>query len=110
MVIYRMRGYRLDFKVIEGFGWNQGNLEHIKKHNVNQRECEEVFFNQPLIVTEDISHSQIEERFRVYGQTNENRLLFVIITIRNSAVRVISARDQSKKEQKEFKKSGDKLI
>lgn len=93
-----------DFTKIEGFEWDKGNLEHIKKHYVIYNECEEIFSNKPLIVNEDETHSQIEERFRVYGKTNKKRLLVIIITIRNKNIRVVSARDQSKKERKEFKK------
>ena len=95
-----------DFTKIEGFDWDKGNLEHIQKHKVKVKECEEAFFNKPLIVNEDDSHSQTEERLRVYGQTNKSRLLFMIFTIRNNKIRVISARDQNKKERKEFQKVG----
>jgi len=95
-----------DLSKIEGFDWNKGNLEHIKKHNVNYRECEEGFLNKPLIVNEDEAHSQAEERLRVYGQTDKSRLLFMIFTIRNNKIRVISARNQNKKERKEFRRIG----
>lgn len=95
-----------DLSNIEGFEWDKGNLEHIKKHNVHYRECEEAFFNKPLVVNEDETHSQTEERFRVYGKTNEERSLFMIFTIRNNKIRVISARDQSRKERKEFQEAG----
>lgn len=92
-----------DLSKIEGFEWDTGNLGHIQKHNVNYRECEEVFFNKQLVINKDQSHSQGEERFRVYGKTNIGRLLFIIITIRNNKIRIISCRDQNKKERKEFK-------
>lgn len=96
----------IDFDSLAGFDWDQGNLEHVKKHKVGAIECEEVFFNKPSIVNEDETHSQAEERFRIYGQTNKNRLLFVIFTIRNNRIRVISARNQNKKERKEFQEAG----
>ena len=98
-----------DISKITGFDWNQGNLEHIKKHNVNDGESEEVFLNNPLIVNEDETHSQKEERFRVYGKTNKNRLLTVIVTIRSDKLRVISARNQTKKEKDEFEKGGENI-
>lgn len=100
----------LDISKIEGFDWNKGNLEHIKKHNINYRECEEAFFNKPLIVNEDESHSQTEERFRVYGQTDKSRLLFVIFTVRGNKIRVISARNQNRKERREFQESGGERL
>lgn len=100
---------KVDFSVLEGFEWDKGNLEHIKKHNVDYRECEETFLSKPLIVNEDEAHTQTEGRFRVYGQTNKGRLMFMIFTIRSNKLRVISARDQSKKERKEFQKSGGRF-
>ena len=99
-----------DFSKLEGFEWDKGNLEHIQKHNVTPKECEGAFFNKPFILNEDEAHSQTEERFRVYGQTNKSRLLLIVFTLRNNAVRVISARDQNKKERKEFKKAGGEKV
>ncbi|MCL4353588.1 BrnT family toxin [Patescibacteria group bacterium] len=89
-----------------GFEWDKGNVGHIEKHSVDYKECEAVFFNKPLIVNKDITHSRTEERYRVYGQTDKGRLIFMIFTIRDSRIRVISARDQSKKERAEFQQIG----
>lgn len=99
-----------DLSKLDGFDWNKGNLDHIKKHNVSYRECEESFLGKPLILNEDETHSQNEERFRVYGQTNKKRLMFMIFTIRNNKIRVISARNQNRKERKEFHKAGGEYL
>ena len=99
-----------DLLKIEGFEWDTGNLGHIQKHNINYRECEETFFNKQLVINEDQSHSQREERFRVYGKTNGGRLLFIIITIRNNKIRIISCRDKNKRERKEFQKTGGEYL
>jgi uncharacterized DUF497 family protein len=50
----------------------------------------------------DIEHSGIEPRFYALGQTDSGRLLFVVFTIRGELLRVISARDMSKCEKKEY--------
>lgn len=105
MIKYKMN-LNNDVSVIEGFDWDKGNLGHIKKHNVSKEECEEAFFNIQPEITRDITHSQIEERYRIFGQTDEGRLLFMIITVRGNMIRVISARDQNKKERQEFTSSG----
>ncbi|MBI2337905.1 BrnT family toxin [Candidatus Daviesbacteria bacterium] len=99
-----------DFSKLGGFEWDKGNLEHIKKHNINYKECEEAFLNKPLIVNEDETHSQKEERFRVYGRTNKNKLLFMIFTVRSNKIRVISARNQNKKERIEFQEVGSENL
>lgn len=96
---------KINFSTLEGFDWDQGNLEHIKRHNVKATECEEGLLNKPLIVNEDETHSQTEERIRVYGQTNNGRLIFMIFVIRNNKLRVISARDQNKKERREYEET-----
>lgn len=87
----------------EGFEWDAGNREkNWDKHGVSTGECEEVFFNQPLVVAADEGHSQHEERFFALGHADEGRMLFLVFTIRGSLVRVISARDMSRKERKVY--------
>lgn len=89
----------VDFSRLEGFEWDKANLEHIKKHKVNFRECEEVFSNKPLLVNEDKKHSVVETRFQALGKTGNKRLLMLAFTIRKNKMRVISARDQNRKEK-----------
>ncbi|OGM20667.1 hypothetical protein A2955_03840 [Candidatus Woesebacteria bacterium RIFCSPLOWO2_01_FULL_37_19] len=96
----------MDFKKLEGFEWDKGNLEHIKKHGVDYRECEHVFSNKPLLINDDEKHSEFEKRFRAYGRADKNRLMCVIFMIRKNRIRVISARDQNKKERKEYLEKG----
>jgi len=86
-----------------GFEWDKGNVEkNWKKHRVTFWECEQVSFNEPLIVAADARHSEGENRFYALGRTDEKRFLFVVFTIRGSMIRVISARDMSLKERKEY--------
>ena len=86
---------------VDGFIWDKGNIEkNWERHKVSHIECEEVFFNIPFVVKEDTSHSKIEERYYALGQTDNGRLLFMVFTIRDNKIRVISARDMSRKERK----------
>lgn len=94
-----------DFSKIEGFEWDQGNLSHIEKHEVDYKECEEVFINTPLKVSKDKDHSKREERFEVLGKTNNERLLFLVYTIRKNKIRVVSARNQNRKERRDYEKT-----
>ena len=90
-----------DFDSLAGFNWDEGNKEkNWERHRVDYRECEEVFFNQPLLISEDTKHSSQEQRYHVLGRSDTGRFLFIVFTIRNNKIRVISARDQSKKEKK----------
>lgn len=87
-------------KLIE-FDWDKGNIDkNWLRHKVDFKECEEVFFNKPLKTFYDIKHSQKEDRFVALGLTNKDRKLYIIFTIRNYKVRVISVRDMSRKERR----------
>jgi len=89
------------------FDWDRGNLEkNWQKHKVSQKEAEEVFLNDPVIL-EDIRHSQSESRLVALGFTNKKRNLYIVFTIRGIRLRVISARDQSKKERRLY---GEKKV
>ncbi|MDO9463429.1 MAG: BrnT family toxin [Deltaproteobacteria bacterium] len=86
-----------------GFEWDQGNLlKNWEKHGVSAAECEQIFFNRPLITAQDEKHSKGEKRLYALGHTNAQRYLFVVFTIRSNRIRVISARDMNKKERKEY--------
>jgi len=71
---------------------------------ISNLECEQVFFNQPLITHQDEKHSIIEPRYYALGQTDTYRKLFIVFTIRNSLLRVISARDMNRRERKEYER------
>ncbi len=87
----------------QGFQWDEGNgKKSWEKHQVTQAECEQPFFNQPLIVAADAKHSEDEPRFYALGTTDLGRRLFIVFTLRDDLVRVISARDMSRRERKEY--------
>jgi uncharacterized DUF497 family protein len=84
----------------EGFQWDEGNRnKNVIKHNVQNWECEQVFFNQPLLVLDDLGHSAVEERWAAFGRTDSGRLLVIIFTRRGSLLRIISARGMNPKER-----------
>ena len=85
------------------FDWDKGNRNKNRlKHKVSDIECEEVFFNVPLVVSPDKVHSKMEERYYLLGRTNNGRLLFLVFTVRDDKIRVVSARDMKKKERRYY--------
>ena len=90
-------------KKCEGFDWDEANeLKNWVKHSVKKSEAEQVFFNMPLIVSETYSTTDID-RYLALGKTNDGRLLTIIFTVRKKKlIRVISARDMSRKERKAY--------
>jgi uncharacterized DUF497 family protein len=90
---------------IAGFEWDIGNRDKNEiKHGVTGIECEEVFFQRPLIVAKDPRHSRSEKRLNVLGKTRSGRLLFLAFVMRNRNVRVISARPMSRREREIYEK------
>ena len=85
-----------------GFDWDAGNRDKNTKHRVSDDECEEVFFNLPLLLGPDEAHSQHEDRRYAFGQTNGGRRLFITFTIRRTQMRIISARAMTRKERKTY--------
>ena len=97
---------RFDFNEVSGFEWDEGNIEkNKKKHNLDKWQIEEVFFNEPFLVYEDSKHSNNENRWYAFGKTDNELELMVVYTIRNSLIRVISARKMNKKERAYYEKS-----
>ena len=90
-------------KNCEGFDWDQGNEEkNWDLHQVKKTEAEQVFFNQPLIVFDTYAQND-EKRLLALGVTNAGRALTIVFTVRKKKlIRVISARDMSRKERKAY--------
>jgi uncharacterized DUF497 family protein len=91
---------------VEGFEWDAGNSEkNWRRHRIRQVEAEQVLLNRPLLVTEDVKHSQQEARFFTLGTTDRGRGLAVVFTVRANLVRVISARPMSSRERRAYAKA-----
>jgi hypothetical protein len=83
-----------------GFDWDEGNRgKNWRLHGASDTECEQVFFNQPLLTLPDEEHANGEARYLALGRTDRRRRLIVIFTIRQDRLRVISARDMTKRER-----------
>ena len=76
-----------------GFEWDAGNAEK------NWR-TQQVFFNRPVVIAPDLAHSGTESRYAALGRTHAGRRLSVVFTIRDALVRVISARDMSRRDRR----------
>lgn len=89
------------FAHVTGFEWDEGNSDrNWRRHLVLQAEAEQVFFNLPLVVREDATHSDQEARYFALGQTDAGRKLMIVLTLRGSLLRVISARPMSRSERR----------
>ena len=90
-----------EFEKFIGFQWDEGNIDkNLLKHQVQNWECEQIFFNEPLIILDDPKHSLLEKRWAAFGQTDVGRFFTIIFTKRGKLLRIISARDLNGKERK----------
>ena len=96
-------GFADELRHCTGFDWDDGNSgKNWIRHQVRDGECEEVFFNRPLVAVADEAHSEDEDRILVLGKTDSSRKLFLACTIRGTLIRVISARDMTKREREAY--------
>jgi uncharacterized DUF497 family protein len=87
----------------EGFEWDEWNSgKNWHKHQVTERESEEVFSNTPIIIALDVRHSRGEIRHTALGNSDSGRRLFVAFTVRDTHIRVISARDMNQREDRRY--------
>ncbi|HEX5317481.1 MAG TPA: BrnT family toxin [Candidatus Kapabacteria bacterium] len=87
----------------DGFEWDDGNrYKNWLTHGVSETEAEEAFISYPLLLSDDVKHSQGENRYIALGTSRKNRKLSIAFTIRKTKIRIISARDMSEKDRREY--------
>lgn len=88
---------------LEGFDWDEGNAnKNWHLHRVSDCECEELFFNLPIIIVVDKRLKSNEARYIALGRTDADRHLFIAFAIRNNLIRVISARDMTRSDERKY--------
>ena len=87
----------------EGFDWDAGNAEKCQKHGLSIAEVESVFSDRVLILN-DTTNSETEQRFRAIGNAASGRKAFIVFTMRGSFIRPLSARYMHRKEINRYEK------
>ncbi len=80
------------------FLWDKENISHIVRHKVSQSEAEQVIENNPLDLERQIRSG--EQRMLHLGETTAGRVLFVVVTVRNKMLRVVTAFPANRKARK----------
>ena len=84
-----------------GFEWDAHKARaNLKKHGVDFSDAATVF-DDPLAVTV-ADEEQEESRFLTMGSDAEGRLLVVVYAWRRDAIRIISAREATARERKQY--------
>jgi uncharacterized protein len=88
------------------FEWNANKAaSNLAKHLLSFEEAATVFGDAASITIPDPVHSQMEMRFIILGRSNQRRLLVVIHTERGDNIRIISARQASRRERKQYEET-----
>ena len=85
------------------FDWDKNKAEtNLSKHEVSFDEAKTVF-NDPLYIDfYDPDHSDDEDRYIIIGESQQSRLLIVSYTEREHRVRLISAREATRREREYY--------
>lgn len=79
--------------------WDDGNIEHVLRHDVISDEVEEACVNKPYV------RKTFDKRYLVYGITNGGRYLFVVgINKGKDIFRTITARGMTEREKSLYKR------
>ncbi len=85
------------------FDWNSKKAEiNLKKHGISFEEAITVWNDYFFIDFFDEKHSVEENRFLIVGESDQNRLLIVSYTEIVDIIRIISAREITSKERRDY--------
>ena len=85
------------------FEWDSEKAaRNLAKHGVSFGEAETVFGDPLGRIVTDPRHSEDEERYVLLGLSQRQRLLAVMFTERAEQVRIISARQATRSERKDY--------
>ena len=89
------------------FEWDdQKAASNVAKHGVSFGEAATVFDNPLAVIFDDEAHSDDEIREVIIGHSTQGRLLVVVFTERTErVVRIISARQATKREQHDYEEN-----
>lgn len=88
------------------FEWDtRKSAANLRKQGISFAEAGTVFGDELSITIPDPDHSDQEDRFITIGWSNLHRLLMVAHTDRGENIRIISAREITKVERKEYEEA-----
>ena len=88
------------------FEWDPNKAkENLETHGVSFDEASTAFRDTLSLAIYDPLHSEEEDRFVLIGSSHRNRLLVIVHTERGDNIRLLSARNASKKERKQYEEN-----
>lgn len=86
------------------FVWDEHNRQHVEGHGVDPAEAEDALRDPRVLAVEAYNHNG-ERRWAALGETENDRLLFVVFTRRRDSIRVITARTPEPGETRRYRRS-----
>jgi len=88
------------------FGWDTKKAEsNRRKHSITFEEASTVFGDPLAFIFDDEAHSAEEQREIIIGHSDRNRLLLVSYTERADRLRIIRARQATKRERTDYEEN-----
>lgn len=88
------------------FEWDEAKAaSNSKKHKVTFEEAATVFADPLAAIFDDEGHSTEEHREIIIGHSAADRLLLVCFTERGGCIRIISARQATKRERRDYEEN-----
>jgi len=85
------------------FEWDSKKAQSNKrKHGITFEEASTIFGDPLSITIPDPAHSVGEDRFITVGTSVDNKLLVVVHTDRDDIIRIISARNATRSERRQY--------
>jgi uncharacterized DUF497 family protein len=78
---------------------------NLRKHDVTFEEAATVFRDDLSVTVPDPDHSLEEDRFIMVGVSGQNRLLIVAHAERGDYIRIISARELTPRERRQYEEA-----
>jgi uncharacterized protein len=85
------------------FDWDPWNVSHLAHHDVQPEDAEETLLDPDRIGT-DAYGLNGEKRWAFIGATETGRVLFVVMTRRRSRVRVVTGRNATERETRQYRR------
>lgn len=87
------------------FEWDENKAaSNLEKHGVSFAEAASVFVDSLSLTIPDPLHSEDESRFVTIGKSNDSALLVVVHTDRDEKTRIISAREATRTERRNYER------
>jgi uncharacterized protein len=85
------------------FEWDPNKeAKNVSKHKVSFHEAATVFGDPLSMTVLDPDHSAEEDRYAIIGWSSDGRLLIIAHSYRNNRIRIISARELTRKEKEAY--------